>query len=84
MYFDKFDICEAYYLFGCLWHSGGDTPDRILDRLERMRFRPSPTLSLETLTENGAEIFNHLEKKHPSSRDHRDLHSNLSLRGRTE
>lgn len=77
MYFDRFDICEAYYLFAMLWHSGGDTEDQIFWRLHRMEFRPSPLLGRRSdLTENGQAIFDNLETIHPASRNHPELHGN--------
>ena len=69
MYFDRFDICEAYYLFAMHYHSGGDTTDRIFWRLRRMEFRPAPSLGcsghdMMGLTENGAMIYNDLIANH--------------------
>jgi hypothetical protein len=65
MNFDRFDICEAYYVFACLWH-GGQTSEiyKIFGQLERMSFKPSMSLGLETLSENSREIFNQLCEKH--------------------
>jgi hypothetical protein len=25
--FDRFDVCMAYYLFACDWHSGQNSPE---------------------------------------------------------
>lgn len=61
--YDSFDICEAYWLYYCYWHSGGLTArDRAHKRsiscqLEALRFRPAMDLSEETLTDNGKEIY---------------------------
>lgn len=57
MYFDRFDICEAWYLALADCHGGGGS--REYQRLSRMSryFRPSPMLSVETLSENGREIY---------------------------
>ena len=64
MYFDKFDICEAYYVYASLYHSGQwSKAYAIFGRLERMKFKPSPMLSEEILTENALEIFNGLIKR---------------------
>jgi hypothetical protein len=73
MYFDKFDICEAYYLFARHYHRGGDTSDSIFGRLCRMRFKPGLSLSQheepeKALTENGVEIYKHLTINHPDAR----------------
>ena len=72
MYFDKFDICEAYYIYLYNWNSGGVTnrwyttsrncrrEQSISAQLHRIGFKPSPFLSEETLTENGRAIYNDL------------------------
>lgn len=63
MYFDRFDIAEAYYLFFSHYHEG-QTSDkyRRLSRMSRY-FKPSPMLSVVTLTENGREIYEALAAK---------------------
>ena len=60
--FDRFDICEAYYVFAMLWHKGQWSKEyEIFGRLNRIGFKPSPMLSgSENLTENGQEIYNRL------------------------
>ena len=72
MYFDKFDICEAYYIYLDNWNVGGTTnrwyttsrrnrqAQSISAQLHRMQFKPSPFLSEETLTDNGRAIYNDL------------------------
>lgn len=68
MYFDKFDICEAYYMFATLYHGGQFSKEyRIFGRLEKIKFRPAPNLSEETLSENGKEIFDQLVSRHESA-----------------
>lgn len=73
-YFDTFDICEAYYVYYMLWHSGGLTErDRfalkhgrgsIASQLSRMDFRLSPAIRDEKdLAENGLAIYNALVEK---------------------
>jgi len=76
MHFDKFDICEAYYMYMVLWNSGGVTnrwyntsrctrqAQSISAQLHRMQFKPHPFLSEETLTENGLAIYNDLINKY--------------------
>jgi len=66
MYFDRFDICEAHYLFAMLWHDGQSGQIyRKFAQLERIEFRPSPCLSdPKHLTENGREIFRQLVTNH--------------------
>lgn len=56
--FDRFDICEAHYLFACEWHAGASSAEyAIFGRLSRMQFRPAPGLSKRSLTENGRYIL---------------------------
>jgi hypothetical protein len=57
MYFDRFDIAEAYYL--ALSHCHGGQWSREYARLGKLsrKFKPSPMLDVETLTENGREIY---------------------------
>lgn len=56
-YFDRFDICEAYYL--ALSHCHGGQWSREYARLCCMAdyFRPRPTLSVDTLSDNAREIY---------------------------
>jgi hypothetical protein len=66
-YFDRFDVCEAYYLCEMLWNASGWLQERESNRrrreatgvqLVRMRFRPRPSLArFSDLTENGQEIY---------------------------
>ena len=57
MYFDRFDIVEAWYLALTHCHGGQWSPEYA--RLCRMSkyFRPSPLLSVDRLTDNGREIY---------------------------
>lgn len=57
MYFDRFDIASAYYLALSHCHSGQWSVE--YSRLCRMGryFKPSPLLSVDTLSENGYEIY---------------------------
>ena len=66
MYFDRFDICEAHYMFAMLWHDGmwGEIYGKF-GQLERIKFRPSPCLSEpKDLGENAREIYRQLVVKH--------------------
>jgi hypothetical protein len=64
MFFDRFDICEAYYMFACEWHKGQASAEyAIFGRLERMRFRPSPLLSKDSLSENARFILAQLIRR---------------------
>ena len=57
-YFDRFDICEAHYLFAADYHGGAASKEyQVFSKLSRIRFRPSPMLSRDTLTENGRDIL---------------------------
>ena len=58
MYFDRFDICEAYYL--ALTHCHGGQWSDEYRRLCKMQtyFKPRSSLSQETLTTNAREIYN--------------------------
>jgi hypothetical protein len=64
MYFDKFDICEAYYMFATLYHGGQWSKEyRIFSRLHNIGFNPGPLLTVERLSENSREIFDKLVER---------------------
>jgi len=53
MYFDRFDICEAHFVYA---HDWGNYV--LAARLHRMGFRPRPSLhGLRDLTTNGRAIY---------------------------
>lgn len=52
MYFDRFDICEAWYLWA---HDWGEY--RAIGRLQHAGFRPSPLLGIDSLSENAQVIY---------------------------
>jgi hypothetical protein len=57
MYFDRFDICEAYYLAFSHCH-GGQWSREYARMCAMMRyFKPSPYLSVDSLSENAREIY---------------------------
>lgn len=63
MYFDRFDICEAYYLFLSLWHEGQWSEKyRRLSRLASY-FIPRPSLRISNLSPNGKAIYSALVRK---------------------
>ena len=63
MYFDRFDIAEAYYLALSHCHSGQWSREYArLCKLSR-KFKPSPMLDVETLSDNGKEIYNNVCNK---------------------
>jgi hypothetical protein len=57
MYFDRFDIAEAYYLALSHCHAGQWSPSYArLCRLQRF-FKPSICLGVDSLTDNGRAIY---------------------------
>jgi len=65
MYFNRFDICEAYYLFGTLYHSGQYSKEyAYLGRLIKCGFKPGRSFGEDSLSENGRAIFDNLVAKH--------------------
>ena len=50
--FDRYDICEAYSL---LAHDHGLYD--VVDRLHSLGYKPNPTLSYHSLSDNGREIY---------------------------
>lgn len=70
--FDRFDICEAYACLESDYNLGGILQDRPSNRrrnmstgyqLHRMQFHARPSLSTDTLTENGREIYDEAEAR---------------------
>lgn len=59
MYWDRFDICEAWYLALSHCHPGQWSSEyRRLCRLTRPGFfKPAPGLAVDSLTENGRVIY---------------------------
>lgn len=55
---NRFDICEAWYLFASEWHKGQGSPEyAIFGRLHNIHFRPSSLLSREQLSrENDSNV----------------------------
>ena len=66
MYFDRFDICAAHFMFAMLFNGGMGCPIYWkFAQLERLRFRPSPLWSdPRDLNENAREIYRQLVVKH--------------------
>jgi hypothetical protein len=72
MYFDRFDICEAHYMFAMLWHDGAFSNSHKWGKLyskfaqlEKIGFRPSPCLSNpKDLDTNAREIYRQLVVNH--------------------
>ena len=66
---NRFDICEAWYLFAVDWHAGqGSATYAIVGRLDRIGFRPSPILSTRSLSPNGRLILTGLIRAARASR----------------
>lgn len=62
---DRFDVCEAYYWFGTLWHSGqGSKPYAYLGRLSRIKFKPSPAVEFGRLSHGAALVYDRLCREH--------------------
>jgi hypothetical protein len=63
LYFDRFDIVEAYYLAYTHCHNGQYSSE--YSRLCRIQkyFKPSCNLSVNSLSENGREIYIKLTNK---------------------
>lgn len=56
--FDRFDICEAYYMYASEWHGGQWSDEyQIFGRLDAMGYRPSPILSKQSMSENARDIL---------------------------
>lgn len=78
MYFDRFDILSAYYLFGSLYHSGQFSKTyRYMGRAMNAGFSPGPIFKYESLSDNGKAIFDNLIDTtwngKPSPEDIRDM-----------
>jgi len=72
MTFDRFDIVEAYYCYAEEWHGGARSAEYALfATFNRLRFRPRPNLSSDTLSENGRAIFDRLVSGEANLRDRR-------------
>jgi hypothetical protein len=71
--FDAFDICEAHCVLEWDYNVGGWLRERPSNQrrmastgaqLHRMGFKPHWTLSYETLTDNGKEIYDMLRARY--------------------
>jgi hypothetical protein len=60
-YFDRFDICEAHYLYASHYHTGQFSPIYAkLGQLDRLGFRPGLMLSVHNLSDNALTIYANL------------------------
>ncbi len=74
MYWDRFDICEAYYLYMMNYHGGQwSKEDRLTGVFAAIQFRPSPMLGCEDfpLSENAQMIYDSLVSGETEIRDRR-------------
>ena len=73
MYFNRFDICEAYYLYMMLHHNGQWSKEYAMSgTFHKLRFRPAPSLSdRDDLEENGQVIYDALVSGEREIRDRR-------------
>jgi len=63
MYFDRFDVCEAYYLAFSHCHSGQFSKEyRRLCKMQHY-FNPRTNLSVDSLSENAKTIYDNLCEK---------------------
>lgn len=65
MFWDRFDICEAWFLALCHCHGGqwSDSYMRLCKLTRPGFFRPSPMLSVDSLSENGRVIYDNACEK---------------------
>ena len=65
MYYDSYDICEAYYLYASHYHEGQFSQlYEIFARLDNLKFKPRLMLSdVADLSENGQMIYENLVEK---------------------
>lgn len=64
-YYNRFDICAAYYHYACLMINTYYYLTKIDSQLHRMKYRPGLSDSrLSTLTPNAKAIYMQLVRKH--------------------
>lgn len=57
-YFDRFDVCEAFWHFAAEYHGGqGSGEYAIFGRLHRIGYKPGPMADKRTMSENGRAIL---------------------------
>jgi hypothetical protein len=65
MYWDRFDICAAYYWYAVQYHFGQNCEwYKVLGRLYNLGFVPSRSIEYGKLEENAQEIYESLTRKH--------------------
>lgn len=64
--FNRFDILSAYYVYGSDYHTGQFSKEyAYIGRVLNCGFRPADSLSYESLSDNGKEIYNKLVAARP-------------------
>jgi len=67
-HFDRLDICVAYYHYACICRNYGEVC-AIMDKLDRIRFRPGLSDSkLATISLNAKAIYMQLIRLHWSKK----------------
>ena len=71
--YNKFDVCEAYYLYMMNHHGGqGSIEYALSGTFHRLRFEPRPSLAApEDLEDNAREIYDRLVRGERTLRDRR-------------
>lgn len=63
-YFDRWDICGAYYMYAVNWHEGQYSAIyKIFSKLNDIGFTPHKWFDLSSLTDNGSLIYQSLIKR---------------------
>ena len=64
MYFDRWDICEAYYCYAVEYMNGQNSAEmRMLSKLHGMGYKPSTT-GYHRLSSNGRDIYDSLVRRY--------------------
>lgn len=72
MTWDRFDICEAFYVYMTLYHDGQwGKLYRLTGVFAKIQFHPHGNLDEDTLTENGRMIYDALVSGEMEVRDRR-------------
>lgn len=84
---DRISICEGYFLYYALWHAGGVTRRcerqrrNIAVQLDRMRFRPSPLLTLDNASDEARSVYRALVREHEGEAGAKSLDPMPGLEG---
>lgn len=62
---NRFDVCEAYYWFAVTCHTGQNSPEyKIFGRLQKIGFKPTPSIERGQLGHEAAVIYERLVASH--------------------